>query len=72
MCAKVQSVEGKVIDSGCYKEKAVDGYQREVCVCKSSPGIYPPCNGVTVTTVSLSLVIISYFYHCVIRNLLLG
>ncbi|CAH1114119.1 unnamed protein product [Psylliodes chrysocephalus] len=43
-CAKVQQSNGGFIDSGCYKQKLIPGYESEVCVCKSTTGIYPPCN----------------------------
>lgn len=43
-CAKVKLTTGKIPHDGCYKEKISEGYQREMCVCESSSGVYPPCN----------------------------
>ncbi|CAH1990686.1 unnamed protein product [Acanthoscelides obtectus] len=45
MCAKVQSMEGKHISDGCYKQTLSGGYKTEICVCNSTAGYAdPPCN----------------------------
>lgn len=44
MCSKVKLTDGTIPSDGCYKEKVVEGYQREMCLCTSSNGVYPPCN----------------------------
>ncbi|XP_056640255.1 uncharacterized protein LOC130447456 isoform X1 [Diorhabda sublineata] len=44
MCAKVQHDSGGIVDSGCYKQKLTEGYETEICVCKSTNGIHWPCN----------------------------
>lgn len=43
MCTKVFAVNEGAVTSGCYKQK-VGSYENEMCVCKSSPGDYLPCN----------------------------
>lgn len=47
MCSKVKLTDGTIPSDGCYKEKVSEGYQREMCLCTSSKGVYPPCNNST-------------------------
>ncbi|KAJ8969426.1 hypothetical protein NQ314_001768 [Rhamnusium bicolor] len=57
-CARVQSVNSQsAITNGCYKQKH-GAYDTEVCVCKSGPGIYQPCNIASKSVVSISLLVI--------------
>ncbi|XP_044255266.1 uncharacterized protein LOC123005537 [Tribolium madens] len=44
MCTKVQQIGGSAITSGCYTQ-TIAGYEVELCVCKSNPGLWKPCNG---------------------------
>lgn len=67
MCARVKLTTGTIPKDGCYKEKVIDGYQREMCVCRSSSGVYPPCNGakstkVVFSSILMSVVFIKYMY----------
>ncbi|CAH1370744.1 hypothetical protein MTP99_012282 [Tenebrio molitor] len=44
MCTKVQEVGSGAITSGCYTQ-SVEGYDIDLCVCKSDYGLSLPCNG---------------------------
>ncbi|XP_060530947.1 uncharacterized protein LOC132704748 [Cylas formicarius] len=59
MCAKVQQ-EGKgSISSGCFTQ--LDrGYEIELCVCQSTPGLHKPCNKASYFDLYFSLLLASF------------
>ncbi|XP_018570474.1 uncharacterized protein LOC108910371 [Anoplophora glabripennis] len=68
MCSKVISLNSNsALTEGCYKQ-TVGGYETEVCICTSGPGIYRPCNGASTYILSLSLLFFYTLYH-VYRNI---
>ncbi|KAJ8953334.1 hypothetical protein NQ318_012129 [Aromia moschata] len=62
MCARVQSLNSNsAITSGCYKQSS-GAYETEVCVCKSTPGIYKPCNDASTCKLSSILFFLCFIY----------
>lgn len=69
MCAKAKLTTGSIPSDGCYKEKVSEGYQREMCVCKSSNGIYPPCNGSTTFVGYFTSILVCILFTLTMRVL---
>ncbi|KAJ8919397.1 hypothetical protein NQ315_016490 [Exocentrus adspersus] len=67
MCAKVLSLNSNTaMSSGCYRQ-SLGAYDTEVCICKSGPGIYRPCNRAIASKLSWSLILLCILYY-VYRN----
>lgn len=68
MCAKVQSIGEGSVDSGCYTQSGRDGYEMEMCVCKSGTGVFKPCNSQATIFAHFGLIVLASFVLMYLNN----